>query len=117
MTKPQKPAQSASPISNIRDVYYIIFRHKWKIVACAILGFVAAAVMYFTAGKTYQSEAKILLRYVRDTTQPVTGQKDGEVKSADPRGENIINTEREILTSRNLAEEVAEKVGPDKILG
>jgi succinoglycan biosynthesis transport protein ExoP len=117
MTNPQKPAQSASPISNIRDVYYIIFRHKRKIVVCAVLGFVAAAVMYFTTGKVYQSEAKILLRYVRDTTPAVPGQKDGEVKSADPRGENIINTEREILTSLDLAEEVAEKIGPDKILG
>jgi succinoglycan biosynthesis transport protein ExoP len=117
MTSAQRPAQPASPISNIRDIYYVVFRHKWKIVTCSALGFVVAGVMYFTTGRAYQSEAKILLRYVRDTAQPITGQKDGEVKSADPRGENIINTEREILTSLDLAEEVAEKIGPDKILG
>lgn len=116
---PYQPPQAQSQISSIRDIYYVLFRHKKKIFFLALLGIAGAACLYFLTPPVYQSEARLLLRYVREATQPVSavGANDAQVKSPDGRGENIINSELQILTSSDLAEQVADLVGPDKILG
>ena len=99
------------------DVYYMFFRHKWKIFTCALLGVAGAAGFWFLQGRQFQSEAKLLVRYVRDSRAvDVNLGAQGEVKSPDSRGENIINSELEILTSRDLVLEVVDQLGADKIL-
>lgn len=99
------------------DVYYTLFRHKWKILVFTLAGVLAAAGIWFFAGPLYQSEAKLLVRYVRDARAVDAGLgSQGDVKSPDARGENIINSEIEILTSRDLALDVVDLVGPEKIL-
>ena len=99
------------------DVYYMLFRHKWKILTCALLGVAGAAGFWFLQGPQFQSEAKLLVRYVRDSRAvDVNLGAQGEVKSPDSRGENIINSELEILTSRDLVLEVVDQLGADKIL-
>jgi uncharacterized protein involved in exopolysaccharide biosynthesis/Mrp family chromosome partitioning ATPase len=102
------------------DVYYILFRHKWKIVSCSLLGIVAVPVLYFFSPPAYQSEAKVLIRYVLDnkaispSVNPAT--IDSRVKTPDERGETIINSEIEIMTSLDLAMQVADLVGAEKVL-
>src|ERR1017187_3556392 len=49
------------------DIYFVVFRHKWKIIILTSLGLVAAAVFYFTKQPLYQSEAEIFIRYVTDS--------------------------------------------------
>ncbi len=102
---------------SLGDVYYTLFRHKWKILLFSLLGAGAAVGIWWFSGVLYQSEAKLLVRYVRDTrTVDASPGAQTDVRSPDSRGENIINSEIEILTSRDLALEVVDVLGPEKVL-
>jgi uncharacterized protein involved in exopolysaccharide biosynthesis len=99
------------------DILFVLFRQKWKILVFSLLGLIGAAAVYFKMPRIYESEAKLLLRYVleRKSLSPIG--TDAQIQSPDSRGENIINSELEILKSFDLASQVAESVGPEKILG
>jgi uncharacterized protein involved in exopolysaccharide biosynthesis/Mrp family chromosome partitioning ATPase len=111
------PAFAAGPGFKAEDILFIIFRHKWMIVISSLIGLLAATALYLTRPHVYQSEAKLLLRYVleRKSIGPIG--TDAQIQSPDSQGENIINSELEILNSYDLAIQVAEAVGSDKILG
>jgi uncharacterized protein involved in exopolysaccharide biosynthesis/Mrp family chromosome partitioning ATPase len=102
---------------NLADAYYVIFRHKWKILVLSAAGLLAAAGVYFGTTPSYSSEAKLLIRYVVESRPPGGVAGDPQIKSPDPGGANIINTEIEIIKSLDLAEQVAREYGPAKILG
>jgi len=115
-TPPADPAQQNSPYPVARrGLNSVLFRGKW-----IILGFVAVLVavgiLQFALPKRYESEAKLLVRYVIDTRSMAPGEKIPPVIHPEPSGESIMNTEVEILTSFDLATEVADLVGPEKIL-
>lgn len=129
--EPDRPAREpinvvARPIEpppppgfSVSDIAYLFFRHKWKILGIFCLGLAGAVGFYFLRPPPYQSEAKILIRYILEakTAAPTPGgAADSQLKSPDSRGENIINSEIEILTSFDLAAQVADLVGPEKIL-
>jgi uncharacterized protein involved in exopolysaccharide biosynthesis/Mrp family chromosome partitioning ATPase len=105
---------------SVRDFYYIFFRHKWKIVIVFLAGIIAAAGFCFVNPPPYKSEARIMVLYVvvPSTDPSPAGQRGGDsrIQSPDQRGDSIINSEVQILTSFDLAERVADLVGPDKIL-
>ncbi|MHB9009872.1 MAG: GumC family protein, partial [Limisphaerales bacterium] len=111
--KRQPPSASGFKVA---DVYYTLFRHKWKIILCALLGFGAAAGLYYIPTPTYVSEARLLVRYVVENRGFVGEGPEASMRSPDARGENVINSEIEILTSLDLAERVANEVGPDRIM-
>jgi uncharacterized protein involved in exopolysaccharide biosynthesis/Mrp family chromosome partitioning ATPase len=96
------------------DILYVLFRHKWMILILSLLGFTAAGVVYLKQRPLYQSEAKLLVRYVlqRGSLEPYETQKSPSEKATDP----VINTEIEILTSADLAIDVAKAIGPGKLL-
>jgi uncharacterized protein involved in exopolysaccharide biosynthesis/Mrp family chromosome partitioning ATPase len=114
------PQPIATPTQGLElgDIYYILFRHKWKIVLCSLAGLLAAGAMYRSEAPPYQSEAKLLVRYIiseSKTTGPTTGNTPAKI-SPDERGTTIMNTEMEILNSMNLAGQVVETIGAEKIL-
>ena len=115
MASPQPP--SDAPGITPGDIYYILFRHKWKIVICAFAGLVAAVAYYFLFPPNFQSEAKLFIRYVV-TDSKMMGQDgtDATAKTPDQRGETIMDSEVEILTSLDLARGIVETIGADKIL-
>lgn len=117
--RPVQPQAHAAGF-DLAELQYIFFRHKWKISLCFVAGLVVAAGIYIFNPPIYQSETKILIRYVLDNYRGMTGMAgkpaDQDIKSTDPRGENIMNSELEILTTLDLAGQVAEAVGPEKIL-
>jgi succinoglycan biosynthesis transport protein ExoP len=99
------------------DFFYVLFRHKRKIVVISVLGAVTALILPFVTPRLYESEAKLFIRYVLESKSPgQLGANDSRIKSPDERGENIINTELEILTSLDLAQEVVSNLGPQRIL-
>jgi uncharacterized protein involved in exopolysaccharide biosynthesis/Mrp family chromosome partitioning ATPase len=109
---------AAAPGMTLGDVLYIVFRHKWKIVIISTVGLVVAAALPFSIQHSYESEAKLFIRYVVDSPSPTQlGGPAVGVTSADVGGQNIINTELEILTSGDLAQEVVDAIGAGKILG
>ncbi|HOS75837.1 MAG TPA: Wzz/FepE/Etk N-terminal domain-containing protein, partial [Verrucomicrobiota bacterium] len=101
----------------LADIYYIIFRHKWKILSFSVLGLAVAAVVYVTSPPMYVSEAKLLIRYVVESSMPSGIAGDPQIKNPDPRGDNIINSEVEVLQSLDLATQVVDIIGAGKILG
>jgi len=105
-----------APGMTLGDVYYVLFRHKWKILLCALTGLLAALVVYEFYPPPFQSEAK--LSFVM-SPRADAGRRPGmtrQTKSPDQGGETIINSELQILTSLDLARQVAEVIGPEKIL-
>lgn len=98
------------------DIYYVLFRQKWWITFLSALGVLGAAGFYMISPPSYQSEAKLFILYVLDTTVPKLASPESRVKSPDERGENIINSEIEILTSMDLVQKTVEAFGADKVL-
>jgi uncharacterized protein involved in exopolysaccharide biosynthesis/Mrp family chromosome partitioning ATPase len=98
------------------DIYYVLFRHKWKIILCSAAGMLAAVALYLVKPHPYQSEAKLFIRYVLEAKSLSPDGEDSRVRSTDPGGANIINSEIEILTSLDLAQQVVDTIGPEKIL-
>ena len=98
------------------DIYYVLFRHKWKIILCSTAGMLAAVALYLVKPPPYQSEAKLFIRYVLESKSPSPTGDRAKMISPDERGDNIINSEIEILTSLDLAQHVVDTIGPDKIL-
>lgn len=101
---------------NLGDVYYTLFRHKWLILFFSMAGLITAVILYFTKPQLYQSEAKILLRYILESKTANPAEANAQIKNVDARGDAIINAELEILTSLDLAEQVTDLVGPREIL-
>jgi polysaccharide biosynthesis transport protein len=104
------------PGLKLADIYYVLFRKKWLMAAFLAASMIAGVIAYFVQRPTYFSEAKLLVRYVVDTKSVATG-AGAQMRSPDNGGESIINSELEILNSMDLCKEVAELVGPEKILG
>src|SRR5213080_2085572 len=103
---------------SLGDVYYVLFRHKWKIAAICGLGLAIAAALPAMWPLMYQSEAKLFVHYVVDNKSlSQIGPADAKVTSPDQSGRSVINTELEILTSLDLAQVVATNVGPERVLG
>src|SRR6478736_9335930 len=98
------------------DIYYTVFRHKWKVILCSLLGFVSAIAVYKYTPPPFQSEARLFIRYVVNENKSIGPGRDDSTKSPDRNGETIIASETEILTSMDLAEQVAKSVGAEKIL-
>jgi len=98
------------------DIFYILFRHKWKISICTVLGLGTAAAIFFFQPQPYQSDAMLFIRYVTENSAPgLPGGSDSKVSSPGS-GSTILNTEVDILSSLDIDDQVADAVGPDKIL-
>jgi len=102
------------PSINLGDIYFVVFRHKWKIIIMSILGMAAAVTFYFTKTPPFQSEAKLFIRYISDSHSANPSDVNTRVTSL-TEGETIMNSEMEILKSFDLAEQVATNV-PDAVL-
>ena len=106
------------PSLGLGDIYYILFRHKWKIISCLVAGIATAAAIFRIDAPQYFSEAKLLVRYIiaeNKLTGPNANSATAKIMT-DERGASIMATEREILSSVDLAEEVTKAIGPEKIL-
>ncbi len=98
------------------DIYYVVFRHKWKIASLSVAGILAAVALYFFHQPPYQSQAELLIGYVPQAgTLPVLG-SDQKVIVPDSRGIDIINSEIQIMTSLDLAQQAATNIGAASIL-
>lgn len=106
------PQEPSAPSLGVHDLLFVFFKHKRTIVICAALGLLAAVVMFFTYPSLYQSQAKLLVRYVveRSAVDAV------DTNSGVSRSSAAIASELEILTSLDLAAQVAEAIGPKRLM-
>ena len=92
----------------------VFFRHKWKILLLTLAGLGAAAAVYLLLPPVYESSAKLLVRYVLERSAiDSVDSKDGA--GGNRNNDSIINSEVEILTSWDLAAEVAESIGIERL--
>ncbi len=107
-----EPEASASGL-NINDIVVALFKHKRKIVFFTLAGLVAAAVVIKFFPTVYESQAKLLVRYVLDRSAVDPIESSGAAKSS---SESVIGSEMEILTSWDLAVQVADAIGVKRLL-
>ena len=93
------------------DIFYALFKHKWKILICALIGFIAALSVHNFYSPVYESHAKLLVRYVLERT-PIDPVDATSGKTSD----NVIGSEVEILTSWDLAMSVVDAIGVKRLL-
>jgi uncharacterized protein involved in exopolysaccharide biosynthesis len=105
--------EGSQPGMNLHDILFILFKHKWKILICAAIGFAAAAAVFFLYKPLYESEAKLMVRYVVDRSNIDAVDSKRGAAAAASYDDTIINSEIEILTSWDLALEVAEVVSAE----
>lgn len=84
-------------------------------ILCTLLGLGSAAVLYFRSGVLYESQAKLLVRYVVDRSWDDSfGQI--QIPSMAGEGEKVIGAEIAILTSYDLAREIVNRVGLERLV-
>jgi uncharacterized protein involved in exopolysaccharide biosynthesis/Mrp family chromosome partitioning ATPase len=100
----------------VGDIYYVLFRHKWKIIFLSLAGILGAVGFYFLKPPPYQSQAELLIQYVPEGGELSLAGIEQKVLVPDTRGNDIINSEIQILTSLDLAEQAATNIGAANIL-
>src|SRR6266513_909489 len=101
---------------NLSAILFALFKRKRTIIVCAAMGMTAAAAVYFLFPPSYESQAKLLVRYVleRSAVDPVEAEKAAAASSSE--ADRVIGAEMEILTSWDLAMQVAQAIGPQRLL-
>ncbi|MDQ3518779.1 MAG: Wzz/FepE/Etk N-terminal domain-containing protein, partial [Gemmatimonadota bacterium] len=112
---PPNNTQEHPPSSlNVHNVLAALFKHKKKILFLAVIGFAAAAAFHFFSKPVYQSTATLLVRYVLDRS--MVDQFDGTDAKSTRTNDTIIAAEVQILQSWDLAVQVAQALGPKRVL-
>src|SRR3989440_5613390 len=118
MTEIRRETQQHSGV-NLSAILFALFKRKRTIVLCAAVGIIAAAAFYFFYPPVYESQAKLLVRYVleRSAVDSIESTNSGPAaaSSNDYTG-RVIGAEIEILTSWDLAVQVAQAIGPKRLL-
>jgi succinoglycan biosynthesis transport protein ExoP len=102
---------------NLRNILFAIFKWKRTILGFTIIGILAATGVHFFYPTVYESDARLLVRYVLersgyDPVDAISGQRGGPGLTND----GIIAAEVSIITSWDLSVQVAETLGPNRVL-
>ncbi|RYD31740.1 MAG: hypothetical protein EOP86_17245 [Verrucomicrobiaceae bacterium] len=98
----------------LKDMLVIFFRHKKKIIFLTLLGLAGGVSVYFQKPIIYQSQAKLLVKYV--LSRNALDAYESEVGMTGRYMKATLDAELQILTSWDIFTKVAEIVGPEKIL-
>jgi len=104
---------------HLSDILFAVFKRKWTIILCALLGIIAAAAFYFLYPPVYESDAKLLVRYVLERSAVDSIESTNAAAAAASSNyytDRVIGAEIEILTSWDLAVQVAQVIGPKRLL-
>ncbi|HTG30994.1 MAG TPA: Wzz/FepE/Etk N-terminal domain-containing protein [Methylomirabilota bacterium] len=101
---------------NLSGILFALFKRKLTILLCAAVSIIAAAAFYFFFPPVYESQAKLLVRYVLERSA-VDSIDSTNVAPAAALSSNdrVIGAEIEILTSWDLAVQVAQAIGPKRL--
>src|SRR5256885_14994401 len=106
---------------NLTNILFAIFKWKRTILAFALAGIAIAAAIYFFYPASYESDARLLVRYVleRSGYDPVDAVTGTSARGGSGTGltiDAVIAAEVSILTSWDLSVQVAEALGPNRVL-
>ena len=100
---------------HLSDILFALFKRKWTIILCALLGIIAAAAYYFLYPPMYESDARLLVRYVLDRSAVDPIDNTNRPNLTGKTSDTIIDAEVQILTSWDLATQVADAIGPKRL--
>jgi uncharacterized protein involved in exopolysaccharide biosynthesis len=98
------------------DIYFVLFRQKWLILFFCVVGVGAGLWMLEANPPTYRSQAELFIRYVVQGKSLSLPGNEQNTRPLSDLEQSIINTEVQILKSFDLAHQVAEAVGAERIL-
>src|SRR5207248_9008075 len=104
---------------NLRNILSALFKWKRTILGFAVFGIVAAAGVFFFYPAVYESDARLLVRYVleRSAVDPVDAMSgQSGTRGTGLSNDGVIGAEVSILTSWDLSVQVAEALGPNRVL-
>ena len=106
------------PEKNLRDIYYVVFRHKWKVVRFFIAVVALVAIVSVLSPKIYRSEGELLIKIGRESVglSPTVEPNKIVEMAAGAQRENEFNSELAILQNRALIGQVVDTVGVDAVL-
>jgi uncharacterized protein involved in exopolysaccharide biosynthesis/Mrp family chromosome partitioning ATPase len=115
MTEIRQETQHHSGL-NLSAILFALFKRKWSIILCALLGIIAAAAFYFFYPRVYESDAKLLVRYVleRSAVDSIDS-TNASAAAAASSNDRVIGAEIQILTSWDLAMQVADAIGAKRL--
>jgi capsular exopolysaccharide synthesis family protein len=102
--------------TSLRDLCYIFFRHKWKMILFFLAIVLCVAVLTFCCDEIYRSEAKLMVRLGRESVALDPTATTGQIIPITQSRENEVQAELEILKSREIAEQVVAAIGPEAFL-
>src|SRR5438552_17867314 len=102
---------------NLNNILIPLFKRKRTILGFTLGGILAAAGVYFFYPTVYESDARLLVRYVleRSGFDPVDG-LSSKSSGTGITNDGVIAAEVSILTSWDLSVQVAEALGPNRVL-
>jgi uncharacterized protein involved in exopolysaccharide biosynthesis len=96
-----------------RDILNVLFKHQRKIVATFLFIVGGVALYTFMATPLYEATASLLIKVGREYVyRPEVGEEKPQLQL---NREDLVNSELEILTSRDLAANVIVTVGIDRL--
>lgn len=101
--------------NSLRDMLYMLFRHKTKILAVSAAVFGGVVLYTYLTQEMYRSEAKLLIRLGRENLS-VDPTVSGPTLYPSRDRINEVNSEVSILQSRAIAEKVVDELGVDAFL-
>src|SRR6266550_3111151 len=116
---PEHRTEPESSNFNLRNILFALFKWKRTILGLALFGIVVAAGVYFFYPAVYESDARLLVRYVleRSGYDPVDAlQGQGTRGGTGLTTDAVMAAEVSILTSWDLSVQVAEALGPNRVL-
>src|SRR5437016_4119986 len=115
---PEHRTESEPSNLNLSSLLLGVFKRKKTILISALAGAIAAAAVYLLWPHTYESDAALLVRYVleRSAVDPETRDGGAVGSIATKTNDTFINAEVSILKSWDLAVQVAEALGPKRVL-
>ena len=116
---PEHRTESEPSKFSLPNILFALFKWKRTILGFTVFGLVAAAGIYFFFPTVYESDARLLVRYVleRSGVDPIDAMSGQSGKGGTGLGnDGVIAAEVSILTSWDLAVQVAEALGPNRVL-
>ena len=104
------------PRRSMRDFYSILFRHKWKVSVFFLTVMVTVTLGTYLVAEIYRAKATLLVRIGRESVTLDPTAATGQVISLGQSRQSEINSELDILRSRELALRVVDAIGPQKFL-
>lgn len=102
-------------LNSVRDIFYVVFRHKGAILLFFVLTTAIVTAITFVLPTAYKSEAKLLVRLGRESL-PMDPGIEGNVVTMTQGRTGEVKAGIAILTSYEIAESVVQEVGPGWIL-